>query len=92
MYAAGCSQLCCGMNRMNTNANHLEITGALRAADLSNVVDVRSGRASHAPIARNQIGWPEPADEQVWIDLERMLAAREAARSAHPAGRGNRAA
>ena len=77
---------------MNTNANHIEITGAHRAADLSNVVDVRRAGPSHAPAARKQLGWPEPADEQVWVELERMLAAREAARSAHPAGRANRAA
>ena len=70
---------------MNTNQS-IQITGALRAADLVGSRSVTS-LASHAPAPRN-VGWPEPANDNDWEDLERRMAAREAARAMHPAGRG----
>jgi hypothetical protein len=70
---------------MNTNLS-IQITGALRAADLVGSRSVIS-LPSHAPAPRN-VGWPEPTNDHDWEDLERRMAAREAARSLHPAGRG----
>ncbi len=70
---------------MNTN-HSIQITGALRAADLVGSRSVTS-LASHAPAPRYS-GSPERANDNDWEDLERQMAAREAARAMHPAGRG----
>lgn len=70
------------------------ITGATLAATALHAVAVCDRRAVHAPSAQ-QIRRPDPDDvfanendDFVWIDLERMLAGREAARRLHPSFKG----
>lgn len=75
-------------------ATTIAITGAVRAA--SNP----SGASPHnlsrfVPRPTLQViaaSTDAETDDQVWAELERMLVARDAARSLHPAGRGRQVA
>jgi hypothetical protein len=72
---------------MTTNRCSLEFTGAQRAADVAPAATLVAVRC-HAPIPASDrpLTIAEPADEAVWAELERMLAARERSQSMHPAG------
>lgn len=74
----------------------VSISGAVPAATAVGAAPVRTAldctrRPVHAPAAQNvRVADPEDVfaddnDDFVWIDLERMLAGREAARRLHPA-------
>ncbi len=88
-FALPVSQRSGEVNDMN-EATTIAITGAVRAA---------SNPSEHSPHSLSRFvprptlqvvpvsSEAEPDDEQVWVELERMLVAREAARSLHPAGR-----
>jgi hypothetical protein len=70
------------------------ITGAVRASDSISTTSTSTIPAHHPsqfiprPYLRivSIAATDEPDGEQVWTELERMLAAREAARALHPAG------
>jgi hypothetical protein len=92
---------------MNTESTFC-ITGAVRAADSAAVSPNSTVPAHHPSqyiprphlrvvlsTAIDSEGFDDADDiegEQVWTELERMLAAREAARALHPAGANLRSA
>ena len=71
----------------------VSIFGAMPAAALPHSLDCKR-RTLHAPAAQPtrrpdpEDVFAEENDDFVWIDLDRMLAGREAARRLHPSFRG----
>lgn len=85
---------------MNRSARTIHIAGAVTAGSLAPSATAAAPRSAHAPAPAGRSGHPcmEPvvsavsvddsveSDAAVWIELEQMLKAREAARRLHPAG------
>lgn len=85
---------------MNRSARTIQIAGAFTAGSLAPSATAAAPRSAHAPAPAGRSGHPCMApvalaaasddsvesESGVWIELEQMLKAREAARRLHPAG------
>ncbi len=86
---------------MNRSARTIQIAGAFTAGSLAPSATAAAPRSAHAPAPAGRSGHPCMApvalaaaidddtvesESGIWIELEQMLKAREAARRLHPAG------